>query len=77
MTQHIIQDWTSTQAHLSYGAHKDVKYKVFKQGDKVYQEICDIDGAPIHLFELPDGLALERSSYEVMLRYVLADVVNS
>jgi len=52
-------------------------YTIFKEGDKVFQEIADVDGTPVHTLELPDGLALEKSSYEVMLRYVLADVVNS
>ena len=77
MTKQVIQDWTASQVHLSYDAQRDVQYRVFKEGDRVFQEIQDIDESPIHVLELPDGLALERSSYEVMLRYVLADVVNS
>ena len=76
MNRQVIQDWTSSEVNLSYGARRDVKYTIFKEGDKVFQEIADIDGTPVYTLELPDGLALERSSYEVMLRYVLADVVN-
>ena len=76
MNRQVIQDWVSSEVNLSYGARRDVKYTVFKEGDKIFQEIADVDGTPVYTFELPDGLALERSSYEVMLRYVLADVVN-
>jgi hypothetical protein len=77
MSRQVIQDWISSEVHLSYGACRDVKYTIFKEGDKVFQEIADVDGTPVHTHELPEGLALEKSSYEVMLRYVLADVVNS
>ena len=77
MSKQVIQNWVTSQVHLSYGAVRDVKYRVFKKGDDVFQEINDIDDSPIHTLELPDGLPLEKSSYDVMLRYVLADVVNS
>jgi hypothetical protein len=77
MNRQVIQDWISSEVHLNYGARRDVKYTIFKEGDKVFQEIADVDGTPVHKLELPEGLALEKSSYEVMLRYVLADVVNS
>lgn len=77
MTRQVIQDWTNSEVHLGYGSCRDVKYTVYKDGDAVYQAIADIDGTPVHILELPEGLALEKSSYEVMLRYVLVDVVNS
>lgn len=77
MSRQVIQDWVASEVVLSYGASRDVKYTIFKEGDKVFQEIAEFDGTPVHTLELPDGLALEKSSYEVMLRYVLADVVNS
>lgn len=77
MNKQVIQDWTSSEVLLNHGGRRDVKYAVFKQGEKIFQEIADLDGTPLHTLELPEGLALERSSYEVMLRYVLADVVNS
>ena len=77
MTEQIIQDWINTQIHLSYGSTRDIRYRVYRDGEEVYQEICEIDGSPIHVLALPDGLALAQSSYEVMARYVLADVVNS
>jgi hypothetical protein len=77
MAVQIIQDWVPSQVLLSYGAQRDVRYRVFKDGEIVFQEITDIDGGPIYTLELPEGLALQKTSYEVMLRYVLADVVNS
>jgi len=55
MTRQIIQDWTSSQVHLNYGAHRDVKYTIFKEGDRVFQEIADIDGTLVHTLELPEG----------------------
>ena len=68
MSRQIIQDWVASQ---------DVKYTIFKEGDKIFQEIASTDGTPVHTHELPDGLALEKSCYEVMLRYVLTDVVSA
>ena len=73
----VIQDWTDSEVPLKYGEQRHVRYKVFKSGTRLYQEIRDIDDSPIHVLELPQGMALEKSSYEVLLRYVLVDVVNS
>ena len=77
MNKQVIQDWTSSEVYLNHGDRRNVKYSIFKEGEKIFQEIADLDGTPVHTLELPEGLALEKSSYEVMLRYVLADVVNS
>ena len=77
MATHVVQDWTDSQVPMKYGPARDVRYKVYKDGTRLYQEIRDIDDAPIHTLELPQGMALERNSYEVLLRYVLVDVVNS
>jgi len=77
MNTHLIQDWTNSQVPMKYGPSRDVRYKVYRYGPKLFQEIRDIDDTPIHTLELPPGMALERSSYEVLLRYVLVDVVNS
>ena len=77
MTTHVIQDWTDTLVPMKYGEARDVRYKVYKDGTRLFQEIREIDDTPIHTLELPQGMALERNSYEVLLRYVLVDVVNS
>jgi len=73
----VIQDWTECEVSLKNGEQRHVRYKVYKSGTHQYQEIRDVDDSPIHTLELPQDMALERSSYEVLLRYVLVDVVNS
>lgn len=75
MNQAMIQDWTESQVLLKFDEHKEVKYRVFRNGDTMYQEIRNLDDTPLHTLEIPDGMKLERSSYEVLLRYVLLDVV--
>jgi len=74
MAQSTIQDWTESQVLLRYDEHRDVKYRVYRDGASTFQEICDIDDSPIHTLEIPDGMKLDRTSYEVLLRYVLLDV---
>ena len=75
MAEATIQDWTESQVLLKYDHHRDVKYRVYRDGETVYQEIRDLDDKPLHTLEIPDGMKLSRSSYEVMLRYVLLDVI--
>ena len=75
MSANVIQDWTESQVLLKFGEHKDVKYKVYKHDQRMFQEIRELDDEPIHTLELPPGLAMESNSYEVLLRYVLLDVV--
>ena len=75
MAQAMIQDWTESQVLLTYDKQREVKYRVFRDGDSMFQEICEIDDTPIHTLEIPDGMKLDRSSYEVLLRYVLLDVI--
>ena len=44
--------------------------------DTCFLEIRDpASDTHIHTLELPDGMRLDQSSYEVLLRYVLVDVV--
>jgi len=76
MNTNVIQDWTDSRVPLKFGEHRAVRYKVYKNGRRMFQEIRGDDDSPIHTLELPDGLALEKSSYEVLLRYVLLDVVE-
>ena len=75
MVEATIQEWTNSDVLLKYGDHREVEYRVFRNGGKHFQEIREIDGSPIHTLELPEGMRLDRSSYEVLLRYVLLDVV--
>lgn len=75
MTQRTIQDWTDSQVNLKFDDHRDVKYRVYKEDNTVYQEIRSQDEKPIHTLQLPDGMKLDKNSYEVLLRYVLLDIM--
>ena len=75
MERSTIQDWTSARVPVKSGSDREVQYRVYRDGDRHYQEIREVDGAPIHTLELPQGMKLDRGSYEVLLRYVLVDVV--
>ncbi len=75
MERATIQDWTSSTVPIKAGDHREVKYRVYRDGDKHYQEIRASAGEPIHTLELPQGMKLDRGSYEVLLRYVLVDLV--
>jgi hypothetical protein len=73
--QATIQDWTESQVLLKFDKHREVRYRVFRDGETLYQEIRDADDTPLHTLEIPDGMKLDKSSYEVLLRYVLLDVI--
>ncbi len=75
MSQATIQDWTVAAVSLRFDNKQDVRYRVYREGNRHFQEIRDIDDRPIHTLELPDGMKLDTTSYEVLLRYVLLDVV--
>jgi hypothetical protein len=75
MAEATIQDWTDSQVLLKFDEHRDVKYRVYRDSGIMFQEIRDADDTPIHTLEIPDGMKLDRSSYEVLLRYVLLDVI--
>jgi hypothetical protein len=75
MAKATIQNWTDTEVVLSGGELRDVKYKVYREGDKNFLDMRNSNDRPIHTLELPDGMKLDKSSYEVLLRYVLLDVV--
>jgi len=74
MNEATIQDWTESQVLLTFDNHREVKYRVYRNGERNFQEIRELDGAPIHTLELPDGMKLEKSSYEVLLRFVLLEI---
>jgi len=75
MNNDIIQDWTDTQVPLKLGDIHDVRYKVFKSGTRLFQEIRETDGTLIRKMELPQGMVMKEISYEVLCRYVLSDAV--
>ena len=75
MTEQTIQDWTESQVNLKFNKHRDVTYRVYRRDEVVYQEIRAMDGREIHTLELPEGMKLDKNSYEVLLRYVLLDLI--
>jgi len=75
MTRATIQNWTDTEVVLSGQKQCGVKYQVYREGDKNFLDMRSPNDRPIHTLELPDGMKLDKSSYEVLLRYVLLDVV--
>ena len=75
MERATIQDWTPSEVPMRLGDLRAVMYRVYRDGERHFQEIRERDGSPIHTLELPDGMKLDRGSYEVLLRYVLVDVV--
>ena len=75
MERATIQEWTESEVLLRYDQHRDVKYQVYREEDRHYLEMRDPEDTHIHTLELPEGMRLDRSSYEVLLRYVLLDVV--
>ena len=75
MTKETIQSWTDIEVALSGEELRDVKYQVYREDDKNFLDMRNADDRPIHTLELPDGMKLDKSSYEVLLRYVLLDVV--
>ncbi len=76
MATKVIQDWMDSTVLLKFSEHKDVRYKVYQDGAKLLQEIRDPDDSLIHTLELPSGLSMQKQSYEVLLRYVLLDVLR-
>ena len=75
MARATLLDWTDAHVQLKLGVHRDVKYQVYRDGETHFLEVRSADEELIHTLELPDGMKLDRSSYEVLLRYVLLDVV--
>ena len=75
MSKATIQDWTDSVVLLKFDEHKDVKYQVYRDDHTHFLELRAPDDTHIHTLELPDGMKLDRTSYEVLLRYVLLDVV--
>lgn len=75
MARATIQEWTDSIVLLKFDQHCEVKYRVYREQDKHFLEMRNDSDEHIHTLELPDGMKLDRTSYEVLLRYVLLDVV--
>jgi hypothetical protein len=75
MDRATIQDWTDSIVMLKFDQHRDVKYRVYREEETCFLEVRDPQETHIHTLELPDGMKLDRTSYEVLLRYVLLDIL--
>ena len=75
MSRATILDWTTAEVQLKLDLSRAVQYQVYRDGEKHFLAVRSEDEKPIHTLELPEGMKLDRSSYEVLLRYVLLDVV--
>jgi len=76
MSRAILQDWTDSRVQVRLEQHRDVRYQVYRESDTHFLEMREPgDDAHIHTLELPDGMKLDRTSYEVLLRYALLDVL--
>ena len=76
MDRAMIQDWTDSEVQLKSGQKRDVRYQVYREAGTYFLEMRDAgNDAHIHTLELPDGMKLDCASYEVLLRYVLLDVI--
>ncbi len=65
MDNTTILDWTNTRVRLQFDELRDVKYQVYRDGKNVFLEVRGVDDEPIHTLQLPDGMKLDRTSYEV------------
>lgn len=75
MDTHVIQDWTHSVVLVKGNSPRDVRYRVYQQGKKHFQDIYSSKGERLHTLELPEGMVLDERSYEVLLRYALTDVI--
>ncbi len=75
METYIIKDWSVSEVAVKGCAPQSVRYRVYRQGGKLLQDIHSMKGEPLHTLELPDGMVLEENSYEVLMRYALTDVI--
>ena len=76
MSRAILQDWTDSRVPLRFDQTREVRYQVYRESDTHFLEMRERAGdTHIHTLELPEGMRLDRPSYEVLLRYVLLDVV--
>ena len=74
MNEEIIQDWTTGQTKHSTDPTIQIEYRIIRAQDGCIQEVRSAAGRFIGAIELPDGIAMNKQSYEVMLKYALASL---
>lgn len=68
MTPQVVQDWTE----IRIDDDTVYQYRVTKDGTDYNQQVRRPDGVEVGAFDLPEGVKMDRQSYEVLLRYALS-----
>ena len=51
MNIEVLKDWTTARVPMKFGDSRDVRYQVFQNGTRLFQEIRDADDKLIHMLE--------------------------
>lgn len=70
MEHHVVQDWTE----IRIDDDTVYQYRVTKDGSDYNQQVRRPDGVEVGSFDLPEGVKMDRQSYEVLLRYALSQI---
>lgn len=72
MNVKVIQSWANAPS-LGSDA-ENIEYQVIKNGDKYQQQLRNTSGEMLGTFDLPEGVRMDRQSYEVLLAFALSQV---
>ncbi len=72
MTNQVVQDWSKPTTLGSDG--NDIEYRVVKIGAVYKQQLRKTDGEAMGSFDLPEGVRMDKQSYEVLLKFALSQV---
>ncbi|MEL7538599.1 MAG: hypothetical protein AAFX44_01025 [Pseudomonadota bacterium] len=72
MDHQIIQDWT--RALDGDDTLAPFEYRVVRVDDQCQQQVRDETGTVIGSILLPDGVRMDRQSFDVMLRFALTQI---
>lgn len=74
MNERVLQDWTESEGRLDGASPVSVEYRIIRIDGALMQQIRDRGGRHLTTCELPEGLRMDRQSYEVMLQYALSQL---
>ncbi|MEM7278354.1 MAG: hypothetical protein AAF385_09525 [Pseudomonadota bacterium] len=72
MNVNVIQSWTGAPSLGS--SAENIEYQVIKNGDKYQQQLRNTSGEMLGTFDLPEGVRMDKQSYEVLLAFALSQV---
>ncbi|MEM1261077.1 MAG: hypothetical protein AAGH76_01645 [Pseudomonadota bacterium] len=72
MQEQVIQDWTAPANNGDTLA--GIEYRVVRIDNCCQQQVRKADGAILGSIQLPDGVRMDRLSFEVMLRYAMTQI---